>query len=696
MSTTGVRFCLAVPKSLKHPKYSDNTYQVRVAHRLAECLKTSIMENRLMSTFVPTDRQINIECDDQPVFTSCCTIDETPTDLNNCGHSTHFVLIYIPKLWLKQCASLLRPDLSIDKQELNNCVQKLTDGQTAWLAELAIRSLVLSKAHIKSLVCDLGLSLNLIDNIDEYILSNRPALFILEYLGLISNLTRSHDKMERRSIWTDHFSTLNVFPNSEKLRQYLGDSIGFYFVWMKSYCVYLTCPLIAGLFCQVFNLLNGQHFEDKQVSLGIHLVYTIFMILWAVICTKLWQREYISCVDRWSGNALIELAANDLAWLFNFIDQRPTFHGTWRQSRVTGLMELHYPAAKRRLRYVASGFITLACLLWAIFVNIALLNMEGFIVAEKSPWFHIGFVSQFAEPDAIFDPNANGILSYIPGVLHSLMVFVMNQIIFRAIAEHLTEWENHCTNKDYERALIIKRFLFELVDAYGGLIYLGFILADRLALRSLLLTMFATDSIRRLTLECIIPYIIYRFRAWKEKQSIGLIKRNHNSEKPMYQIRVERELCADIYESFDDYLEMVLQHGYLVLFAYASPLFITILAILCTFLEIHFDVFKLFWVTQCPKSNLLLREQSIWLLLLGIQAWLSVLTNAGLLISEIHRLEILTDVTASTIFLIFEHCLIFIALCIHFLISDTPVTVRDARLARDFARARLLSPKKDN
>ncbi|VDP06056.1 unnamed protein product [Schistosoma margrebowiei] len=234
----------------------------------------------------------------------------------------------------------------------------------------------MSKAHIKSLVYDLGLSLNLIGNIDEYILSNRSALFILEYLGLISNLTRSHDKMERRSIWTDHFSTLNVFPNSEKLRQYFGDSIGFYFVWMKSYCVYLTCPLIAGLFCQVFNLLNGQHFEDKQVSLGIHLVYTIFMILWAVICTKMWQREYISCVDRWSGNALIELAANDLAWLFNFIDQRPTFHGTWRQSRVTGLMELHYPAAKRRLRYVASGFITLVCLLWAIFVNIALLNME--------------------------------------------------------------------------------------------------------------------------------------------------------------------------------------------------------------------------------------------------------------------------------------------------------------------------------
>lgn len=90
------------------------------------------------------------------------------------------------------------------------------------------------------------------------------------------------------------------------------------------------------------------------------------------------------------------------------------------------------------------SFASLLAVVDIIFIS--LLFSQGFIVAEKSPWFHIGFVSQFAEPDAIFDPNANGILSYIPGVLHSLMVFVMNQIIFRAIAEHLTEWENHCVS----------------------------------------------------------------------------------------------------------------------------------------------------------------------------------------------------------------------------------------------------------
>ncbi|KAK4471981.1 hypothetical protein MN116_005359 [Schistosoma mekongi] len=697
MSTTNVRFCLTVPRSLKHPKYPDDIYQIRVVHKLIECLKISLMGNRLMSTFTPTDEQISTQCDDLPVFTSCCMVDETSTDVfHNCDHSTHFVLIYVPKLWLKQCASLLRPDLSINQEELNNCIQKLTNGQTAWLAELAIRSLVLSEEQIKSLVDELNLPINLMNDIDMDISLNRSALFTLESLGLISDLIRSHDKMQRRSIWTNQFSTLHIFPNSEKLRQYFGDSIGFYFVWMESYCIYLIFPLIAGLFCQMFNFLNSQFFDDKQMSLGIHLFYTVCMILWAVICTKLWQREYISCVDRWSGNALIEFAANDLVWLFNFIDQRPTFHGTWRQSRVTGMMELHYPASKRRLRYLTSGFITLACLLWAVLVNVALLNIEGFIVAQRSPWFHIGFLSQFAEPDAIFDPNANGMLSYVPGIMHSLMVFVMNQIIFRVIAEHLTEWENHCTNENYERALIIKRFLFELVDAYGGLAYLGFILADRVALRSLLMTMFATDSIRRLTLECIIPYILYRLRILKEKQSVGLFKRTNNTtDKPISQkIHVERELCTDIYESFDDYLEMVLQHGYLVLFAFASPLFITVLAIFCTFLEVYFDVFKLFWITQCPKSKLLLRGQSIWLLLLGIQAWLSVLTNAGLLISEIHRLEILTYLSTSTIFLIFEHCLIFMALCIHFLISDVPVSVRDARLARDFARTRLLNYKK--
>ncbi|CAH8849375.1 unnamed protein product [Trichobilharzia szidati] len=692
MSNSGVRFCLTVPKSLKHAKYSDDAYQVRVVNRLAECFKASLMENRLMSTFIPHDNKpLNIECDDLPTFTPCCALHEiSTTDVSHhCNHSTHFVLIHIPKLWLKQCASLLRPDMSINKQELNNCVEKLTNGQSAWLAELAIRSLILSRLQVESLINDLDLPPNLMDNIDDQISSNRSALFTLECLGLITDLIRSHDKIERRSIWKDYFATIHFFPNSEKLRQYFGDSIGFYFVWMKLYCMYLVCPLIGGLFCQMFNYLNEQLFDDKQVSLVIHLVYTIYIIIWAVVCTKLWQREYISCVDRWSGNALIELAANDLVWLFNLIDQRPNFHGIWRKSRVTGLMELHYPASKRRLRYLVSGCITLICLFWAVFINISLLNMEGFIVAEKSPWFHIGCVSQFAEPGAIFDSTADGILPYVPGVLHSLIIFVMNQMIFRVIAEHLTEWENHSTNEAYERALIIKRFLFELVDAYGSLAYLGFILADRMALRSLLLTMFATDSVRRLTLECIIPYLLYRFRAWKEKQAVGLLKRS-TDVSTNNQIRVERELCADVYESFDDYLEMVLQHGYLVLFAYTSPLFITILAILCTFFEVHFDVFKLFWVTQCPKSNLLVRGQSIWLLLLGVQAWLSVLTNAGLLISEIDRLEILTTLSTSAIFLIFEHCLIFTALCIHFLISDVPANVRDARLARDFARVRLL------
>ncbi|CAH8514018.1 unnamed protein product [Heterobilharzia americana] len=520
----------------------------------------------------------------------------------------------------------------ISSSKLNVCIEKLTNGQTAWLAELAIRSLILSKVQVESLINDLNLPLELMDTVDELISLNRPALFILECLGLTVDLIRSHDKVERRSIWKDYFTTVHLFPNSEKLRQYFGDSIGFYFVWMKLYCIYLICPLIAGLFCQIFNYLNEQLFNDNQISLCIHMIYSIFMILWLL--------SHVNVV----------------------------------------------------LRYLTSGFITLVCLLWAIFVNITLLNIEGFIVAEKSSWFHIECVSQFAEPGAIFDSTGDGILPFLPGVLHSLIIFIMNQMIFRIIAEHLTEWENHATNEAYERALIIKRFLFELVDAYGGLAYLGFILADRIALRSLLLTMFATDSVRRLTLECIIPYLLYRFRAWKEKQSIGALKRSTDdaSSSAYQQMRVARELCADVYESFDDYLEMVLQHGYLVLFAYSSPLFITILAILCTFFEVHFDVFKLFWVTQCPKSNLLLRGQSIWLLLLGIQAWLSVLTNAGLIISEIDQLGILTTLSTGTIFLIFEHCLIFIALCIHFLISDIPASVRDARLARDFARVCLL------
>jgi hypothetical protein len=57
----------------------------------------------------------------------------------------------------------------------------------------------------------------------------------------------------------------------------------------------------------------------------------------------------------------------------------------------------------------------------------------------------------------------------------------------------------------------------------------------------------------------------------------------------------------DDYEQFDDYLEMVIEFGYVTLFASAFPL-ASILSILCNWVEIKADLFKLTHVVRRPEA----------------------------------------------------------------------------------------------
>lgn len=249
--------------------------------------------------------------------------------------------------------------------------------------------------------------------------------------------------------------------------------------------------------------------------------------------------------------------------------------------------------------------------------------------------------------------------------------------------------------------MIIKRFLFELIDAYGCLFYLGFIVSDHKVLKSLLLTMFTTDSVRRITLECIVPYLNYRMKLWISYINIGKRKRQaDNTENTKFEdfdiLKRSKDFLKDPYEEFDDYLEMILQHGYIVMFAFVSPYLVPILATFCTLLEAHFDAFKLFWITQRAEPKLLIRGQSIWLFFLTVQTWLAVLTNAGLLTSHLMSNPIGwegNEFCSSFIFLLFEHLMIFIGFGIQFGISNVPAHVRDAKRSRDYERTRLIWTK---
>ncbi len=88
---------------------------------------------------------------------------------------------------------------------------------------------------------------------------------------------------------------------------------------------------------------------------------------------------------------------------------------------------------------------------------------------------------------------------------------------------------------------------------------------------------------------------------------------------------VRMQLVREPNEYFDDYLELVIEYGYVTLFASAFPL-ASALSVVCNVIEAYADTFKLLYVSQRPtpepRSNI-----GIWAPILTVITWLSILTN---------------------------------------------------------------------
>jgi len=232
------------------------------------------------------------------------------------------------------------------------------------------------------------------------------------------------------------------------------------------------------------------------------------------------------------------------------------------------------------------------------------------------------------------------IFGFIPVILHALIILLLNSL-YRVVAETLTEFENHRTEHEHENSIIIKRFLFEAFDCYIALFYIAFYELDPIALRQELIGLYMVDSLRRVVCECVIPLTMQKFREYfrerkdkakeaKYKKSDGDDGDGGNTDNGWggdESTEVVDELL-DEYEQFDDYLEMVIEYGYITLFASAFPL-APILSMICNLVELRSDMFKLVYVCRRPHVNRV-RNIGIWRNIMYVLFTLSIASNCFL------------------------------------------------------------------
>lgn len=150
----------------------------------------------------------------------------------------------------------------------------------------------------------------------------------------------------------------------------------------------------------------------------------------------------------------------------------------------------------------------------------------------------------------------------------------------------------------------------------------------------------------------------------------------------------QNESESDLLEydsTYDDYLEMYIQFGYIVLFASISP-FASIAALINNIIELRIDAYKLCCVYRRPFAKRA-KNTGAWLLAFEAMTVMSIITNCGLLYMQPEIRDMAPSRSKEEIistFVIVEHILLIVAWCLNKGIPDRPWAVRVALAKADY------------
>uniref|UniRef100_UPI00398E6EA8 anoctamin-10 isoform X3 n=1 Tax=Pristiophorus japonicus TaxID=55135 RepID=UPI00398E6EA8 len=387
----------------------------------------------------------------------------------------------------------------------------------------------------------------------------------LQTSGLLIQLYPLHDPAELKKLSFLWYRRVKfAFQPLDEIQQYYGQNIALYFAFLEYFTFALFPMAVIGVPYYLFA------WEDYDK----YIVFATFNLLWSTIVLEVWKRWCAKLSYKW-GTLIMKR---------EFEEPRPGFHGKLGLNPATGRKEPTYPTYLRQLRiYLVSMPFVCISLYTCLFVMMIYFQMEEQAFAYNE------------EVQSIF----SAALLFFPSVIYSVVIEIMNRI-YRYAAEYLTSWENHRLESSYQNHLILKVLVFNFINCFASLFYIAFILQDMKLLRQNLAALLITSQIINQVVESLLPY-------WLQKRRNKIIKqklRISTTEKELPltdQVKLEGEMDTYL-GTFDDYLELFQQFGYVSLFSCVYPL-AAILAVLNNVAEVFSDALKMCRVFKRPFSE---------------------------------------------------------------------------------------------
>ncbi|XP_070229377.1 anoctamin-8 isoform X4 [Bos mutus] len=307
-------------------------------------------------------------------------------------------------------------------------------------------------------------------------LEDQPIIPELAARGIIQQVFPVHEQRILNRLMKSWVQAVCENQPLDEICDYFGVKIAMYFAWLGFYTSAMVYPAVFGSVLYTFT-------EADQTSRDVScVVFALFNVVWSTLFLEEWKRRGAELAYKWGtldspGEAVEE--------------PRPQFRGVRRISPVTQAEEFYYPPWKRLLfQMLVSLPLCLTCLACVFLLMLGCFQLQELVLSVK---------------------GLPRLARFLPKVMLALLVSASAEG-YKKLAVWLNDMENYRLESAYEKHLIIKVVLFQFVNSYLSLFYIGFYLKDMERLKELLIVLSLSQSLERQLWAVLVPLVALRFR----------------------------------------------------------------------------------------------------------------------------------------------------------------------------------------
>ncbi|XP_057238680.1 anoctamin-5 isoform X3 [Malurus melanocephalus] len=478
---------------------------------------------------------------------------------------------------------------------------------------------------------------------------------------------------ERHTLYVEWARFLRFYKEQplDLIRKYYGEKIGIYFAWLGFYTEMLFLAAVVGLICFLYGLFTmDENMSSKEIcdpAIGgaiimcplcdrdceywrlnttcepsryshlfdnvATLFFAIFMGIWVTLFLEFWKRRQARLKYEWD---LVDFEEEQQQ-----LQLRPEYEAKCTQKKknpITQEMEPYLPLTSQAVRFCISGATVL---FWVSLIIASMIAVIVYRLAVYAAFASLMENTQTLEPiSGLLTPQLA--TSVTASCLNFVIIMILN-FFYERIAIWITDMEIPRTHMEYENRLTMKMFLFQFVNYYSSCFYVAFFKGKfvgypggytymfsrwrneecdpagcLIELTTQLTIVMAGKQIWGNIQEAIVPWIC---NWWGRRKA-------RNNPENLYS-RWEQDHDLQTFGPlglFYEYLEMVIQFGFITLFVASFPL-APLLALMNNILEIRVDSWKLTTQYRRPVAAKA-HSIGVWQEILNAMAILSVVTNA--------------------------------------------------------------------